>query len=102
MHDMPPKRFAAAKREMTTPALEVTARLYNALLKMEPFTLLDGTQVRVKGYVPPRTNDKGEVECGVDIMLPNGHLEFMLRNTGWGKSFAEGVKSSREKNGRPR
>jgi hypothetical protein len=97
-----PIDFVKVKQEAISPALEVTARLYKALLEMEPFTLLDGTCVSVKAYTPPRTNNQGEAECGVDIVLPDGHLEFMIRNTGWGKSFAQGVKASREKDGRRR
>jgi hypothetical protein len=102
MHDMTPKRFAKAKQETTRPALELTARLYNALINMKPFTLLDGTPVSVKAYQPPQINDQGEAECGVDIVLPDGHLEFMLRNTGWGKSFAKEIAAKRIKRTRDR
>jgi hypothetical protein len=91
-----------AKQEMTSPAHEVIAHLYKALLNMEPFTLMDGTPVRVEKYVPPEINDAGEAECGVDVILPNGHLEFMMRNTGWGKSFAGGISKKPPKRGHQR
>jgi hypothetical protein len=87
---------------MTSPAHEVIAHLYKALLNMEPFTLMDGTPVRVEKYVPPEINDAGEAECGVDVILPNGHLEFMMRNTGWGKSFAGGISKKPPKRGHQR
>lgn len=102
MHDMTPKKFAKAEQETKGPALEVTARLYQALLKMEPFTLLDGTRVSVRSYQPPQINEQGEAECGVDIVLPNGHLEFMLRNTGWGRSFAKEIENRRSEKERQR
>ncbi len=82
-----PVDFGNAKEETTQPAQEVIAHLYKALLKMEPFTLLDGTRVSVKSYQPPEINDAGEAQCGVDVLLPNGHLEFTMKNTGWGKAF---------------
>ena len=91
-----------AKQEMTSPAHEVIAHLYKALLKIEPFTLMDGTPVRVERYASPEINDAGEAECGVDVKLPNGHLEFMLKNTGWGKSFADELAKKPGKKDRPR
>jgi hypothetical protein len=87
-----PVDFAKAKEETTQPAQEVIAHLYKALLKIEPFTLLDGTEVRVKAYQPPEINDAGEAQCGVDVILPTGHLEFTMKNTGWGKAFASASK----------
>src|SRR5438046_2589697 len=74
-----PVDFGKAKDETTQPAQEVIAHLYKALLKMEPFTLLDGTRVQVKSYQPPEINDAGEAQCGVDVILPNGHLEFTMK-----------------------
>lgn len=97
-----PVDFVKAKEEMTSPAHEVIAHLYKALLNMEPFTLMDGTPVRVEKYVPPVINDAGEAECGVDVILPNGHLEFMVKNTGWGKSFANEIAKNPAKPGRRR
>jgi hypothetical protein len=99
---MTPKKFAKARQEATSPALEVTARLYKALLSLEPFTLIDGTRVNVKSYDPPQINGQGEAQCGVDIVLPDGHLEFTIRNTGWGKSFAQKVDGARQKGARRR
>jgi hypothetical protein len=97
-----PVDFDKAKRETTSPAQEVITHLHKALLNMEPFTLSDGTSVRVKAYQPPEINDRGEAECGVDVILPNGHLEFTMRNTGWGKSFADGLAKKPGKKDRPR
>ena len=44
---------------------------------------------RVEDYYPPEVNDDGDLACGFDVVLDNGtHLEFSIKNTGWGKSFA--------------
>jgi hypothetical protein len=69
--------------------MEALAHLYKALLAVPPFTLKDGTPVYVGPYQPPKINEAGEAECGVDVKLPMGHLEFTLRNSGWGKSFVD-------------
>jgi hypothetical protein len=100
MHDMTPKRFADAKEETTAHAHEVVAHLYKALVEIAPFTLMDGTRISVKSYQPPEINKEGEAQCGVDIILPDGHLEFTMRNTGWGKSFAKAVGKGRAGQGR--
>lgn len=97
-----PVDFAKAKEETAQPAHEVIARLYQALLKMEPFTLLDGTRVSVKAYQPPEINDAGEAQCGVDVILPNGHLEFTMKNTGWGKAFTPSMSPNAKRGGRQR
>ena len=98
-----PIDFAKAKQDTTGPALEAMAHLYKALLAIPPFKLLDGTPVRVEAYTPPEVNDAGEAECGVDVKLPGGHLEFMLKNTGWGKSFVNELASKHaSKQGRQR
>lgn len=97
-----PVDFAKAKEETTQPAQEVIAHLYKALLKIEPFTLLDGTRVSVKSYVTPRINDEGEAECGVDVLLPDGHLEFMMKNTGWGRAFTPSTLLKPKPGGRQR
>ena len=102
MHDMTPKRFAKAKEETTEHAQEVVAHLYKALLQIKPFNLIDGTPVSVKTYQPPVINAEGEAQCGVDVILPNGHLEFTIRNTGWGKSFADEIAAKRSNQRRAR
>ncbi len=84
------------------PAMEAMAHLYKALLAMPPFSLMDGTSVHVSAYQPPQINDAGEVQCGVDVKLPGGHLEFTLCNTGWGKSFTDAVKPQSRKRSRER
>jgi len=69
--------------------MEAIEHLYRALLAVPPFRLKDGTPVHVGAYRPPYINDAGEAACGLDIKLPNGHLEFTMRNSGWGKSFVD-------------
>jgi len=97
-----PVDFVKEQRVSTKPGMEAIEHLYKALLAIPAFKLKDGTTVRVTGYQPPRMNDAGEPECGVDIKLPNGHLEFTLRNSGWGKSFVDELANKSVKPGRQR
>jgi hypothetical protein len=101
MHDMTPERVAQNKAEATAVATEVLEHLYRAILKIPAFTLKDGRTARVEDYSPPEINEDGEAECGIDVMLPDGHLEFTMRNSGWGKSFIETLKKP-AKQGRQR
>jgi len=75
--------------------------LYQMLLATPPFTLHDGAEVAVTRYIPPEVGNDGEMTCGVDVKLPGGHLEFTVRNTGWGKSFADEIAKERTKKGKP-
>jgi hypothetical protein len=84
-----PVDFVKEQQEATPRATEVLEHLYKALLAVPPFTLKDGTPVQVSAYQTPQINNAGEAQCGVDVKLPNGHLEFTLRNSGWGKAFAD-------------
>jgi hypothetical protein len=102
MRDRTPEGFAEAREETTAHAHEVVAHLYKALVQMGPFTLMDGTRVSIKSYQPPEINKDGEAQCGVDVILPNGHLEFTMRNTGWGKSFADEIAAKRSHQRRAR
>ena len=100
MHDMTPERFAKAKQETTAPAKEAMEHLYQALLNTSSFVLKNGGTANVEAYYPPEINDAGEAECGVDVRLPDGsHLEFTMRNTGWGKSFANEIAQKQAKRG---
>jgi hypothetical protein len=77
------------KAEATAPAQEVLEHVYEDILAMPEFTLKDGTKAHPDALSPPELNAEGELACGFDVMLDNGaHLEFYLKNTGWGKSFA--------------
>ena len=80
--------------------MEALAHLYKALLAVPPFTLKDGTPVQIGAYEPPKINEAGEAQCGIDVKLPNGHLEFTLRNSGWGKSFVDALANKPAKRGR--
>jgi hypothetical protein len=97
-----PVDFVKEQHEAAVPGMEALAHLYKVLLAVPPFTLKDGTPVRVEAYEPPRINGAGEAECGVDVKLPNGHLEFTLRNSGWGKSFTDAFANKPGKRGRKR
>lgn len=70
-------------------ASEVIAKLQEALHAIPPFQLADGTEARVEPYAPIEPNRDGQLACGVDVLLKGeGHLEFMLTNTGWGRVIA--------------
>jgi hypothetical protein len=97
-----PMDLVKEEQAATTPAMEALAHLYKAMLAVPPFTLKDGTTVRVEAYDPPKINDAGEAQCGVDVKLPTGHLEFTLRNSGWGKSFVDALANKPVKPGRGR
>lgn len=78
----------AARQETTASAKEVMDHLQQALLAIPPFTLKDGTKAQLNPYISPELNKDGQVAFGVDVLLENrGHLEIMVTNTGWGKSF---------------
>jgi hypothetical protein len=85
-----------ARKLATAPAKEVLEHLYKAVLTVPEFTLKDGTRARLDPYIEPEVGDDGELRCGFDVLLDNGsHLEFMVKNTGWGKGFgplANGMK----------
>lgn len=91
----------AAKRETTASAMEILEHLHRALLAIPPFTLKDGTKARLDPYIKPEINAEGEATCGVDVLLENvGHLEFTVRNSGWGKSFLPPAERSPPSKGR--
>jgi hypothetical protein len=65
-----PVDFIKEQRESNTPGMEALEHLYKALLAVPPFTLKDSTPVHIKGYQPPRINEAGEADCGVDVNCP--------------------------------
>lgn len=80
------EEVARQKAEMLVPATEIIEHLYRALLAAPPMTLSDGRVATVAAFMPPQANPSGEAECGIDVELPDGgHLEFTMRNSGWGK-----------------
>ncbi len=97
------KVLAKHKEEATAPAKEVLDHVYQALLRTPEFTLADGTKARVDAYYAPELDDEEELKCGFDVLLDNGtHLEFTVRNSGWGKSFVAGLAGPKSKKGRQR
>jgi hypothetical protein len=80
-------------------------QIYQALLALNELKLSDGKTAKVEAFFPPQEDAEGRLHCGFDLRLANGkHLEFTLKNTGWGKSFVndELRKSARGKDGRSR
>ena len=97
--------IAQYKPESIAPAKEVLEHLYKAVLRTPEFTLSNGVKARLDPYYAPEVNEEGELKCGIDVLLDNGtHLEFTVKNTGWGKSFVndhalkKGKKGSRALN----
>jgi hypothetical protein len=86
------KRLMEAKNEVTKPAQEVAAQLYESLVNLPELRLSDGTIGKVEVYYAPEADEEGCVHCGIDVRLSNGNLlEFTLKNTGWEKSFAHEI-----------
>jgi hypothetical protein len=66
---------------------EIFNHLYQAILKIPPFKLKDGIECKVDPYYAPEERPDGAVKCGIDILLPDGHLEFTVEQTGWGRAI---------------
>ena len=95
--------IARYKPDTSAPAKEIMEHLYKAMLAIPEFTLKDGTKAKVENYVPPEMSDDGELSCGIDVVLDNGtRLEFSMKNTGWGKSFAADHAPKKPRQGRRR
>jgi hypothetical protein len=104
--DRQPRLTAEQIRAQLEPAdaqaKEVLGHIYRAMLKTPEFTLENGTKCRVDAFYEPEVNADGELKCGIDVLLPDGHLEFTVGHTGSGKSFAkaETQKVQRKRPGR--
>ncbi len=83
-------------------AKEVLEHVFRAILTLPDFTLADGRKAQFKPYVPPEVTKDGEIQCGFDVQLDDGHLEFMVRNTGHGKSFINMVTKDKDAKGKGR
>jgi hypothetical protein len=91
------------KAETTAPAKEVLEHIHKAILAIPEFTLKDGTKACVTDLAPPGLNDDGELVSGFDVQLPNhAHLEFYVKNTGWGRPFTAAVAPKKPRPGRHR
>jgi hypothetical protein len=98
-----PESFDKLKAESVAPAKEVLEHVHKAILAMPKFTLQDGTKARVTDLAPPAHNADGDLVCGFDVELENGaHLEVYVKNTGWGRPFADAVAATKPRLGRGR
>ena len=59
------------------------------MLKTPEFTLQNGTKCRVDPLYAPELDSSGDLKCGFDVLTEDGHLEFTVGHTGWGKSFVK-------------
>lgn len=94
------EEVARHKAEMLVPAKEILEHLYRAVLATPPITLNDGRVATVAAFMPPQANPSGEAECGIDVDLPDGgHLEFTMRNSGWGRPLPGLLERLRRRDG---
>ncbi len=79
----------ALHQDATGPGKEVLSHIYQAILKTPELTLADGTQCRVDALSEPTHDADGDLTCGIDVLLgDSGHLEFTVKQTGWGRAVA--------------
>jgi hypothetical protein len=84
-----PEQIRAHLEAADAQAKEVLGHIYRAMLKTPEFTLENGMKCRVDGWYEPEVNSDGELKCGFDVQIPDGHPEFTIGHTGSGKSFAK-------------
>jgi hypothetical protein len=84
-----PEQIRAHLEAANAQAKEVLGHIYRTVLTTPEFTLENGTKCRVDPFYEPEVNSDGELKCGFDVQIPDGHLEFTVGHTGSGKSFAK-------------
>ena len=81
------------RRRQASVALEALRDLFHRIPfgSDHSFVLSDGREVWFKPFYEPRNTPEarraeveGEVEAGIDVVLPDGHLEFRIYLSGWG------------------
>lgn len=66
-------------------SMEACNLIFQRLLKDKAsFKFSDGRIARLKPFVEPHFDKNGHPECGVDVVMPNGHIEFNIRVSGYG------------------
>jgi hypothetical protein len=98
-----PEQIRVLQDEADAQAREVLGHIYQAMLKTPEFTLQNGMKCRVYPLYAPELDASGDLKCGFDVLTKDGHLEFTVGRTGWGKSFvqAEEQRAQRKASGRP-
>lgn len=71
-------------------SLEALQDAYHRMPWGAEITLSNGDVAKLKKFIEPRIRD-GEVEAGFDVTEVSGkwHLEFMIRQTGGGRSVED-------------
>jgi hypothetical protein len=87
---------ASFRDEAAGPATEVLQHLSDALLLIPAFKLRDSRECKVEPYYAPQDGQDG-LKCGIDVRLPDGHLEYTIANTGWGRSIQEQKATGKER-----
>ncbi len=100
---IPPEEIIRHKQETTGPAQEVMEHLYQTIVAAPEFMLRDGTKAKTETLGSPQVDDEGEASFSFDVALDNGsHLEFTVKNTGWGRSLSAERHARQDSRGRAR
>ena len=90
-----PADVEMVRRRQASIALEALRDLFHRIPFGEAykFKLSDGRDAWFKPFYEPRPTERpdqleGAVEAGIDVVLPDGHLEFRIYLSGWGGTSA--------------
>ncbi len=98
-----PQEISAHHESVVAEAKEVLEHIYKAVLAVPAFTLKDGGKAHISALGSPEIDEAGELTCSFDVDLADGaHLEFTVKNTGWGRSFAQDLARNPSEHGRSR
>lgn len=90
MKDMPPipaELLENTQARVERPVMEAIQEVFHRMPWGQTFRLLNGGEAVISKFVEPRLNhESGKPEFGFDVKAVDGswHLEFFVRNTGWG------------------
>lgn len=103
-HRRPTREEIRAQQEsVAAHAKEVLEHIYKAVLGVPAFTLKDGSKAQVSALGSPELSEDGELTCSFDVDFADGaHLEFSLKNTGWGRPFGPNLAKNPSKHGHSR
>ncbi len=77
-------------------AKEVLDHIHRYIGAMPEFALKNGMKIRVRPFGSLELTEDGELHCEFETLLGDkGHLDFMVSNTGSGRSFINEVTKGR-------
>lgn len=84
-HDLPAVDFDGIKAKVTSVAMEAAQDVFHRMPWDQEIVMSDGRRGKILKFVEPRLNEEtGKPEFGFDIAGDGWHLEFFVRQTGWG------------------